>query len=182
MTGDVGIKPAVLVTGASRCSLGAALMAEMPNRHREWPIVAVDNQHNPDLDGPGIVRSIELNLNPFDSTNSYDRIADEVSVGIENAHLESGFPGIGIAIRAAGTYDFGRLVDLSMEARKRLIGVNVCGKNELVHGVLRINQTLRFDSPNALTLVSVALNCSVSGIVFSRFRKRKAPTIVRHAL
>lgn len=152
---DIASQPAIFLSGTAPSSLGEALVSKLCAKYHSSPIVAIDKQHNPTLDCIRNARSIVLDLNPLTSTNSYERLAGELDAAIQHTQVDLGFPGVGTVILAAGTYDSGTLVDSSIEARKRLVGVNVCGKIELLHAVLRVNQTLGLNSSEELTLVDV---------------------------
>lgn len=90
---------------------------------------------------------------------------------LAGARQHLGYLGIAAAILAAGTYESGELVTTKIADRKRLVGVNVCGKVELLHAVLMMNQSLGFPSADALTLIDIgslhALNLSGSRALYS---------------
>lgn len=147
--------PAIFLSGTAPNSLGSSLLGGLRKRYSESPIVAFDNQTNPILNELGKARLIELDLNPLNPNNSYERLAHDLHSGILRTQTELGFPGVGIAILAAGVYDSGPLVETSIEARKRLVGGNVCGKIELLNSVLSVNHMLKFNSSKELTIVDV---------------------------
>jgi short-subunit dehydrogenase len=125
-------------------------------------IVAIDKQHCPIVEDIGNARFINLDLNPLTHPNSYKLLASELKGRIQRTLEELRSPGVGTLILSAGCYDWGCLADTTIEVRKRLIGVNVCGKIELIHAVLAVNQALGFKNSDELTLVDVG---SLHGLV-----------------
>ena len=166
-------QPAILLSGTARNSLGASLLGKLRSSYRESPIVAIDKQPNTILDKHGKTRLIELDLNPLNTKNSYEGLASQLHSTILQSQVELGFSGVGTAILAAGVYESGTLVELSLEERKRLVGSNVCGKIELLHSVLCVNQLLKFNSSEELTIVDVG---SLHGLAASGGRSVYAAT------
>jgi short-subunit dehydrogenase len=152
--------PAILISGAAPFSLGAALVAALRQRHPHSPIVGVDRHACPIFEGLGNAKYLQLDLNPL-SYPRYENLGEELASSLRISQHDLGFMGIGVLVLTAGSYDYGPLEEMSAKARKRLVGTNVCGKIELIHSVLELNQSLGYKNSEELTLVDIG---SVHGL------------------
>jgi short-subunit dehydrogenase len=146
---------AIVVSGAAPNSLGECLVQKLRGTCSDSPIIVIDRHYNPNLSDIQGVHMVIVDLNPFSSERGYDGVVNDLDQAIPRAIREIGAGGVATAILGAGTYESGSLLETSLEARQKLIGVNVCGKVELLHAVLAINDKLGFPSRRALTLVDI---------------------------
>jgi short-subunit dehydrogenase len=146
---------AFIISGTAPNSLGEDLVRSLRNKWPDSPVLAIDKEHNPSLKDLQGVYEVVVDLNPFTSTRGYRGLIHDLNSGIQHGLQKSNARGIGTAILAAGTYESGSLLETSTEGRQRLIGVNVCGKIEVLHAALATNQRLGCPSSEAFTLVDV---------------------------
>jgi hypothetical protein len=146
---------AIVVSGVGPSSLGAGVVSTLRETNPSSRFIIVDKQYNPSFAGiPGITSAV-LDLNPFTSKQGYDGIASVLNITIEQAVHELQVDGIATIILAAGTYESGALLDTTLAGRQRLIGVNICGKIELLYAALTLNKKLIFDNSESFTLIDV---------------------------
>ena len=169
MNREVGI----VVTGVAPGSLGEALAIALCRRHPETKIVAIDLMANPALADFSNVYSLGLDLNPISPSQDCPKLATRIAAEIDLALQRFELKGIGAAILAAGVYESGPLVEITLEARQSLVGINVCGKLEVLHAVLEFNQRNGFASREALTFIDIG---SLHGLTSSAGRPLYAAT------
>lgn len=98
---------------------------------------------------------IKADLNVLTDANSYDSLVQCLSEGISQAQAKCNFAGIHLLILLTGVYDYGPLGDAELNVRKNLLGVNVCGKAEVLHAALKHNKLCGFSSSEGLTIVDI---------------------------
>ena len=146
---------AILVSGTARDSLGEAFVHLVRRRYSDSPIVAVDKECNPGLQALQGVHQLAIDLNPFTCDDGYAGLASRLASGLEDAQHVLGFEGIGTVVLGAGTYESGTVLETQLEGRQRLIGVNVCGRIEVIYASLAMNQRIAFGSTLAFALIDV---------------------------
>jgi NAD(P)-dependent dehydrogenase (short-subunit alcohol dehydrogenase family) len=146
---------AVLISGTAARSLGSLWIRAYARRAGDAPVVAIDREHDPALRDLRNVSTIAFDLNPLNPSPGFVPFVEQLHAALASAHASVGFDGLSTFISAAGVYDSGPLVDSTVEGRRRLLGVNVCGKLELLVAALALNQRLGFDSASELSFLEI---------------------------
>jgi|GEM_PF-3095183 len=165
--------PAILVTGTAKYSLGNSFVIQYCSHLDHLPLITLDRQLNPALDRYKKVNAIQINLNPFDYSGGYSSFDNELKVALHNAINRLSCSSINTAVLSAGLYNSGPFTEQTLETRKDLLGVNICGKYDVLHSVLLLNQKYGFDNRKGFTLVDIG---STHGLRPSRGRSLYAPS------
>lgn len=165
--------PAILVTGTAKYSLGNSFVGQYCSHPDHLPLIVLDRQLNPGLDRYKKVNAIQINLNPFDYSEGYPSFENELKEALQNAFNRLACKAINTAVLSAGLYYSGPFTEMGLETRKDLLGVNICGKYEVLHSVLSLNQESGFDNRKDFTLVDIG---STHGLRPSRGRSLYAPS------
>ena len=155
---------AVLISGTAASSLGSFWVETYSRRAKDVPVVAIDREHELAIRESRNVRAIQFDLNPLNQSLGYAQFVEQLHSALRSAQDAVRFDGILTFISAAGTYESGPLVDTTVEGRRRLLGVNVCGKLELLVAVLALNKRLGFDSSSGLSFLEIGSLRRPSGI------------------
>jgi NAD(P)-dependent dehydrogenase (short-subunit alcohol dehydrogenase family) len=164
---------AVLISGTAASSLGSLWVEEYSRRAKEAPVVAIDREHEPAIRDLKNVRTIDFDLNPLNQSPGYDQFVEQLHFSLRSAQEAVRFEGISTFVSGAGTYESGPLVETTIEGRRRLLGVNVCGNVELLVAVLTLNKRLGFDSSGGLSFFEIG---SLRGLQASAGRSAYAAT------
>jgi len=164
---------AVLISGTAASSLGSFWVETYSRRAKDVPVVAIDREHELAIRESRNVRAIQFDLNPLNQSLGYAQFVEQLHSALRSAQDAVRFDGILTFISAAGTYESGPLVDTTVEGRRRLLGVNVCGKLELLVAVLALNKRLGFDSSSGLSFLEIG---SLRGLQASPGRSAYAST------
>jgi NAD(P)-dependent dehydrogenase (short-subunit alcohol dehydrogenase family) len=144
---------ATLITGASRHSLGEAIVREYLRRRPDIRIVVINKLSNPDLGAT--VGEIIMDLNPLNHARGLVGFAAELKDKIEYGITEAGCSGIECLVQGAAVYDFGPLTSYDTARRGRLLGLNILGTVEVLFSVCALNDRLRRLSEKSLTQIFV---------------------------
>lgn len=168
-------RAAIIVSGTGPNSMGECFVTELRDACPASPIIAVDKRRNPALANICGVTPIILDMNPFTSAHGYDGLATCLRSSIQQVIDDPPIDGIAAIILSAGVYESGLLVDATTSERQHLIGVNVCGKIELLHAALSVNRELGFSNPAGVTLVDIGtLPCAIASSKRSLYSATKA--------
>ncbi len=156
MQGDATIEQcAALISGTAASSLGSLWIRAYLQRAKDGPVVAIDREHDPAILNFPSVRTVPFDLNPLNQSSGFVQFVEQLHAALGAAHEALGFDGLSTFISGAGAYDSGPLVDSTIEGRRRLLGVNVCGNLELLVAALALNKRLGFDSPGRLSFLEI---------------------------
>jgi NAD(P)-dependent dehydrogenase (short-subunit alcohol dehydrogenase family) len=144
---------AILITGASRHSLGEATVREYRRRSSEAQIFVINKSSNRDLGSAA--HEIIMDLNPLCHSFGLAGFAAELLEKIEPHLAEAGCCGIGCLIQGAAVYDFGPFAGYDASRRSRLMGLNILGTVEVLFAVLAVNKRLGLLSEESLTEIFV---------------------------
>ena len=167
------LAPAILVTGTAKYSLGDSFVRKYCSHLDHLPLITLDRHLNPGLDRYKKVNAAQINLNPFDYSGGYPSFENELKVALHNAINRLSCNAINTALLSAGLYSSGSFTEQTLETRMDLLGVNICGKYEVLHSVLSLNQKYGFDNRKEFTLVDIG---STHGLSPSRGRSLYAPS------
>jgi NAD(P)-dependent dehydrogenase (short-subunit alcohol dehydrogenase family) len=148
-------EPVILVTGTGRNSLGEAMVEALCAARPGVPILAIDRQPAPSLKARGNVSSMALDLNPFSPAVDYEQFADGLNAALIGMQRDLRFGGISATILSAGTYEYGPFAEMSPDQRSRLVGVNICGKIEVLHAALLMNKRLGVSNSDEFTFMEI---------------------------
>jgi len=165
--------PAILVTGTAKFSLGDSFVRQYCSHLDHLPLVTLDRRLNQGLDRYKKVNAIQINLNPFDYSEGYPSFENELKVALHNAINRLSCNAINTAVLSASLYNSGPFTKQTLETRMDLLGVNICGKYEVLHSVLSLNQKYGFDNRKGFTLVDIG---STHGLSPSGGRTLYAPS------
>ncbi|QDV53513.1 SDR family NAD(P)-dependent oxidoreductase [Gimesia fumaroli] len=146
---------AILITGTGNNSLGEMICKTLRRAYTGTPIIAIDLNNSSLITNLERTLAFNINLNPLTHHAGYKGVANDVQQVIDNARSQFQFHGIGMVVLAAGMYDFGDLTSTSLDVRQAITGVNVCGKIEILHAVMEMNNKFGFRSEEELTLVDI---------------------------
>ena len=156
MQGDATIEQcAALISGTAASSLGSLWIRAYLQRAKDAPVVAIDREHDPEILNFRSVRTVPFDLNPLNQSSGFVQFVEQLHAALGTAHEALGFDGLSTFLSGAGAYDSGPLVDSTIEARRRLLGVNVCGNLELLVAALALNKRLGFDSSGQLSFLEI---------------------------
>jgi short-subunit dehydrogenase len=147
--------PAILVTGTAKYSLGESFVSQYCCHFDHLPIITLDRQLNTGLARFEKVNAVQINLNPFDYSGGYSSFEIELNTALQNAVNQLSCSAIDTAVLSAALYASGPFIKQTLETRKDLLGVNVCGKYEVLHSVLSLNKKHGFDNRRGLTLIDI---------------------------
>lgn len=162
---------ATLLTGAASGSLGSAWVRQYRQRGNHEPVIVFDKEPDSMLHELRNVQIVKHDLNPLVYDYGYKRFAERLRMAMDECPASSN--GICTVVLCAGTYDSGRLAETTVEARERLLGVNVCGQVEVLHAVLSLNQRRGVDSSSDLSYIQIG---SLHGLTASGGRSVYAGT------
>jgi short-subunit dehydrogenase len=143
------------VSGTGRDSLGASLITGLSERTRDIPLIAVDLSPEPTLYQLDNVHVADIDLNPLSHRFGFPGFVEECRSKLLSAQSAAVSPGISTLVSSAGVYEFGPFASMSTEARGRVMGVNTCGKLELLHAVLSLNAQRGINNASEFTLIDI---------------------------
>lgn len=164
---------AILVTGTAKFSLGDCFVKQYCSNPDHLPLITLDLQHNQMLDHFKKVQATQINLNPFDHLEGYSSFSHELQKTIQNAIDQLSCKTINTAVLSAGLYSSGPFTEHAQETRKNILGVNICGKYEVLYSVLSLNQKHGFENKKGFNLIDIG---STHGLHPSRGRSLYAPS------
>lgn len=144
---------ATLVTGVAPLSVGSGWVKYHLQKHGAGALIAVDRDPDPTLVELGNVAVVKCNLNPLVHEAGYAAFVNTLSVTVANNPLSVN--GISTVVLCAGAFESGFLVDTPLDARARLMGVNICGHVEMLHTIMSLNQNRGVDNASELSYVQV---------------------------
>jgi short-subunit dehydrogenase len=148
-------KGTVVVTGIARHSLGEAFVRAFLSRRTGAPIIGIDRIPNPDLaEYPGF-QQIEFDLNPLNCKEGLDAFATKFAERLSDAVMATGVKGVEFLVQCAGVYEFGQFLEHAVERRSEILGVNVLGVTEVLHGVMALNRRLCRENDKDFTQILV---------------------------
>lgn len=163
----------ILITGTARYSLGDYLLTKYCANKDHLPIITLDQKLNPRLDRYKNIKEIRINLNPFDHQGGYVSFSNELHTAIHNSIKQLSCDSISTVVLSAALYHSGPFAEQTLEVRKDILGVNICGKYEVLHSVLSLNQKSGFNNKAGFTLIDVG---STHGLRPSQGRSLYAPS------
>lgn len=165
--------PAILITGTAKFSLGDSFVRQYCSQPDHLPIITLDKNLNQELESHKKVNSIQINLNPLDHSGGHSSFENELKIALHDSVNQLSCDSISATVLSAGLYNSGPITEQTREIRKDLIGVNICGKYEVLHSVLLLNEKYGFDNRKGFTLVDIG---STHGLIPSRGRSLYAPS------
>jgi short-subunit dehydrogenase len=132
----------VVVTGFARHSLGEAFVRAFLRRKTGANVVAVDRIRNPDLAENPYLQQIEFDLNPLDCGKDLRGFASTLAERLSDVVTATNGEGIEFLVQCAGVYESGNFLEHDVERRSRVLGVNILGMTEVLHGVMALNRRL----------------------------------------
>lgn len=158
---------ATVISGAAPHSLGEKIVQVLCNDNGANPVLVIDKQLCPVTNFVKKAKHLRIDLGALTVSGSYDEVAARLDNGLKTAQKTYRFSGIRLLIMAAGVYDYGPVHETTFDVRKILLGVNVCGKIEILNSVLKLNRSLGFNSSKSLTIVDIG---SLHGLLPGRHR------------
>jgi short-subunit dehydrogenase len=145
----------VVVTGFARHSLGEAFVRAFFKRGTGTHVIGIDRIQNPDLVEYPDFQQIEFDVNPLDCKEGLAAFATTFAERLSNAVTASGTEGVEFLVQCAGVYEFGQLLEHAVERRSEVLGVNVLGVTEVLHGVMELNRRLGRENNKDFTHILV---------------------------
>ena len=142
---------AIVVTGTAPYSFGEKLVIEFASQQPNTLIIAMDRITNPAIRHLSNVREICTDLDALASQSIIAFGEGVYNLLVEVLHRES-VQAIRLVCFSAGVYEYGDFANLPTNQRLRLYGLNILGKAEALHAILRINSELSFDNRDGLTV------------------------------
>lgn len=158
----------LLLTGVARHSLGEAFVRYCLPARSDLTVIGVDRAPNLELAALPGFRGVELDLDPTAWPTGAAAVSQQLRHRLAPVLDEVGARGVDCLVQAAGVYDFGPLLEHDVARRNRVLGVNLLGHVEVLHGVMALNLARGVDNPETLTCVEVG---SFQGL---QPRKRRA--------
>ena len=147
--------PATLITGIAEYSLGEAFIIEYCSRQDRLPIIALDLHRNLRIGRFDKLDNCKIDLNPLSCPGGYLLFGNQLSKILQDSAKKLSCDVIHAAILSAGLYSSGPLIEETAASRKDILGVNVCGKYELLHAALSMNNAAGFDNGKGFTLIDI---------------------------
>jgi short-subunit dehydrogenase len=146
----------VVVTGFARHSLGEAFIRALLKRRSGAHVVGIDRIRNHSLAENVHFHQIEFDLNPLNCKRGLGVFARTLAKRLSDAVVipDEG-NGIKFLVQCAGVYDFGDLLDHDVKRRSRVLGVNVLGMTEVLHGVMAVNRQFCVENDEEFTHILV---------------------------
>ncbi len=145
----------VVVTGFARHSLGEAFVQAFLSRRTGAHVIGIDRIENPDLAEYPDFQQIEFDLNPLNCKDGLGAFATTFAERLSDAVTASGTEGVEFLVQCAGVYEFGQLLEHAVERRSEVLGVNVLGVTEVLHGVMALNRRLCRENDKDFTHILV---------------------------
>lgn len=145
------MNPCHLVAGVRPLSLGASFARGLSRT--EVPVIGLDGSDTRICLNDAL-RAVTFDLNPFVYGTSFAQWTSALedaltaSVAPEQATFQT-------VVLAAGRYHVAPLVQHDITARLELLGVNICGKFELLHTVMRLNESAGLSNASVLNVVDI---------------------------
>jgi short-subunit dehydrogenase len=144
----------IIITGVAPHSLGERLV-ELLSQDGRNQLVCIDLQANASLRTLKQVESIELDLNPLHNSARQEEFGAELATKISSSLDRLGHHRIDALVQSAGTYWSGSLLSSTAEDRRRIFGVNLVGRVEVLHTVLSLNASHGVDNSSTFVHVDI---------------------------
>jgi len=136
----------VVVTGFARHSLGEAFVRSFLNKRTGAHVIGIDRIQNSALAEYPYFQQIEFDLNPLNCNGGLGAFATKFAERLSDVVTATGTKGIEFLVQCAGVYEFGQLLEHTSDCRSEVLGVNVLGATEVLHGVIALNRRLCRDN------------------------------------
>lgn len=163
----------IVLSGTARASLGESFVHRYCACTDRSPLISLDLQHNPYVANHEGVQALEFNLNPLEHPKGYTGFSDHLQSVLSDAVIRFSCSAVDTLLLSAARYTSGPLADSTLQSRKDILGLNVCGKYELLHSILTLNRRQGFDNDTDLSFVDIG---STRGLYPSEGRTLYAPS------
>jgi NAD(P)-dependent dehydrogenase (short-subunit alcohol dehydrogenase family) len=145
----------VVMTGFARHSLGEAFVRSFLNKRTGAHVIGIDKIRNTALPECRDFQQVEFDLNPLNCKDGLGAFALRFAERLSEAVTATGTQGIEFLVQCAGVYEFGKFLEHTAERRSEVLGVNVLGVTEVLHGVMALNRRLCHDNEKEFTHILV---------------------------
>lgn len=147
-------KHGLLISGTGAHSLGAECIIDLQEQLPNLSIISLDRDLQEPYHHSRPIEHIRLDLNPFSHT-TYHALSTTLRTAIDRAISSLEISGIATAVMSAGCYDDTSLLQTTTINREHILGVNICGKVELLHSILHANERTCFSNSDGLSVIDI---------------------------
>jgi hypothetical protein len=102
-----------------------------------------------------LLQQIEFDLNPLNCKEGIGAFAATFAKHLSDAVKTTDADGVAFLVQCAGVYEFGQLLDHTAERRSEVLGVNILGVTEVLHGIMALNRRLCRENDKQFTHILV---------------------------